>query len=94
MKRTAVIVTLGIAAMVLSSAALARDDEVVRTRYTNQAVNTSQAQQALAKLRAQEAAIQMVLTEEGGSVKRASQRLGVTDRALQMRRSAARITAG
>jgi transcriptional regulator with GAF, ATPase, and Fis domain len=43
---------------------------------------------------AQEAAIQMVLTEEGGSVKRASQRLGVSDRALQMRRSAARITSG
>jgi transcriptional regulator with GAF, ATPase, and Fis domain len=43
---------------------------------------------------AQEAAIQMVLTEEGGSVKRASQRLGVSDRALQMRRSAARITPG
>ena len=43
---------------------------------------------------AQETAIQMVLAEEGGSVKRASQRLGVTDRALQLRRSAARITAG
>jgi transcriptional regulator with GAF, ATPase, and Fis domain len=43
---------------------------------------------------AQDAAIQMVLTEEGGSVKRASQRLGVSDRALQMRRSAARITSG
>jgi transcriptional regulator with GAF, ATPase, and Fis domain len=43
---------------------------------------------------AQEAAIQMVLTEESGSVKRASQRLGVSDRALQMRRSAARITSG
>jgi transcriptional regulator with GAF, ATPase, and Fis domain len=43
---------------------------------------------------AQEAAIQMALTEEGGSVKRASQRLGVSDRALQMRRSAARITSG
>jgi len=43
---------------------------------------------------AQEAAIQMVLTEEGGSVKRASQRLGVSDRALQMRRSAAQITSG
>jgi transcriptional regulator with GAF, ATPase, and Fis domain len=43
---------------------------------------------------AQDAAIQMVLAEEGGSVKRASQRLGVTDRALQLRRSAARITAG
>jgi transcriptional regulator with PAS, ATPase and Fis domain len=43
---------------------------------------------------AQEAAIQMVLTEEGGSVKRASQRLRVSDRALQMRRSAAQITSG
>jgi transcriptional regulator with GAF, ATPase, and Fis domain len=43
---------------------------------------------------AQDAAIQMVLTEEGGSVKRASQRLGVSDRALQMRRSAARIASG
>jgi len=41
---------------------------------------------------AQDAAIQMVLSEEGGSVKRASQRLGVSDRALQMRRSAGRIT--
>jgi transcriptional regulator with GAF, ATPase, and Fis domain len=43
---------------------------------------------------AQDAAIQMVLTEEGGSVKRASQRLGVSDRALQMRRSAGQITSG
>jgi transcriptional regulator with GAF, ATPase, and Fis domain len=43
---------------------------------------------------AQDAAIQMVLVEERGSVKRASQRLGVSDRALQMRRSATRITSG
>jgi transcriptional regulator with GAF, ATPase, and Fis domain len=41
---------------------------------------------------AQDAAIRMVLAEEGGSVKRASKRLGVSDRALQLRRSAARIT--
>ena len=41
---------------------------------------------------AQDAAIQLVLAEEGGSVKRASKRLGVTDRALQLRRSAAAIT--
>jgi len=52
-----VIVALSVAALLLSSAALARGDEVVRTKYTTQAANTSQAQQALAKLRAQEAAI-------------------------------------
>jgi hypothetical protein len=58
MKRTTVIVTLSIAALMLSSAALARGDEVVRTRYTAQAAaNTSKAQEALAKLREREAAI-------------------------------------
>jgi hypothetical protein len=57
MKRSAVIAVLVIAALALSSAALARGDEVVRTRYTIQAANTSQAQQALAKLREREAAI-------------------------------------
>ena len=57
MKRSAVIAALVIAALALSSAALARGDEVVRTRYTIQAANTSQAQQALAKLREREAAI-------------------------------------
>jgi len=57
MKRSMVIVALSVAALLLSSAALARGDEVVRTKYTTQAANTSQAQQALAKLRAQEAAI-------------------------------------
>lgn len=40
---------------------------------------------------AQDAAIELALVEEGGSVKRASRRLGVSDRALQMRRSTARI---
>ena len=57
MKRSAVIAALVIAALALSSAALALGDEVVRTRYTIQAANTSQAQQALAKLREREAAI-------------------------------------
>jgi transcriptional regulator with GAF, ATPase, and Fis domain len=42
---------------------------------------------------AQEAAIQLALSEERGSVRRAAQRLGVTDRALQMRRSAAHASA-
>jgi transcriptional regulator with PAS, ATPase and Fis domain len=42
----------------------------------------------------QEAAIQIVLAEEGGSVKVASQRLVVSGRALQMRHSAAQITSG
>jgi transcriptional regulator with GAF, ATPase, and Fis domain len=41
---------------------------------------------------AQDAAIQLVLSEEDGSVKRASRRLGVSDRALQMRRSASRLS--
>ena len=40
-----------------SSAALARGDEVVRTKYTTQAAQTSQAEEALAKLREREAAI-------------------------------------
>jgi hypothetical protein len=58
MKKSMVIVALGVVALVLSTAALARGDEVVRTRYTAQAANTtSQAEEALAKLRAQEAAI-------------------------------------
>ena len=57
MKRSMVIVALSVAALLLSSAALARGGEVVRTKYTTQAANTSQAQQALAKLRAQKAAI-------------------------------------
>jgi hypothetical protein len=63
MKRTAVIVTLGITALVLSSVALARDDEVVRIKYTTQAASASQAQQALAKLHAQEAAIQKQIAD-------------------------------
>jgi hypothetical protein len=45
MKRSAVIVTLSIAAMVLSSAALGRGDEVVRSPHTIQpakAAKTSQ----------------------------------------------------
>ncbi len=41
---------------------------------------------------AQDAAIELALVEEGGSVKRASRRLGVSDRALQMRRSTARVS--
>jgi hypothetical protein len=58
MKKSMVIVALSVVALVLSTAALARGDEVVRTRYTAQAANTtSQAEEALAKLRAQEAAI-------------------------------------
>ena len=57
MKRSIVIVALSVAALLVSSVALARGDEVVRTKYTTQAANTSEAQQALAKLRAQEAAI-------------------------------------
>ena len=58
MKRSMLIVALSLAALLLSSAAVARGDEVVRTRFTPQAANTtSQAEEALAKLRAQEAAI-------------------------------------
>jgi DNA-binding NtrC family response regulator len=39
---------------------------------------------------ATETAIRLALEEEAGSVQRAAQRLGVTDRALQMRRAARR----
>jgi hypothetical protein len=63
MKRSAVIAALVIAALALSSAALARGDEVVRTRYTIQTANTSQAEQALAKLREREAAILKQMAE-------------------------------
>ena len=55
--RFKVVAVVAVLAASVSSAALARGDEVVRTKYTTQAANTSQAQQALAKLRAQEAAI-------------------------------------
>ena len=57
MKRSAVLVILSIAALLLSTAALARGDEIVRSPHTIQAMDTSQAQGALAKLREQEAAI-------------------------------------
>jgi hypothetical protein len=63
MKRSAVIVTLSIVALVLSTAALARGDEVVRKHYTVQTATTSQAQEALAKLREQEAAILKQMSE-------------------------------
>ena len=63
MKRSVVIATLGIAALLLSSAALARGDEVVRTHYTVQNANTSQAEEALARLREREAAILKQMAE-------------------------------
>jgi DNA-binding NtrC family response regulator len=44
--------------------------------------------------RAQDTAIGVAVAAEGGSLRRASLRLGVTERALQMRRSAAALTAG
>jgi DNA-binding NtrC family response regulator len=44
--------------------------------------------------RAQETAIGVAVAAEGGSLRRASLRLGVTERALQMRRSAGALTVG
>ena len=44
--------------------------------------------------RAQETAIGIAVAAEDGSLRRASHRLGVTERALQMRRSAGALTAG
>ena len=57
MKRSAVLVILSIAALMLSTAALARGDEVVRSPHTIQAANSSQAQEALPRLGEREAAI-------------------------------------
>jgi hypothetical protein len=50
-------VILSIAALMLSTAALARGDEIVRSPHTTQAANSSQTQEALARLREREAAI-------------------------------------
>ena len=60
----AVIVNIGVAALLYSSAALARRDEAVRwSAQTVQSAQTSKSQEALAKLRAQEAALLKHLAE-------------------------------
>jgi hypothetical protein len=63
MKRSAVIVALSIAALLLSSVAAARGDEVVRTQHTIQAAKASQAEEALARLRERGAAILKQMAE-------------------------------
>ena len=71
MKRSILILTLSVAALVWSTAALARGDEKVRWNgQTVQSAHTS-SQEALAKLHAQEAALLKKLAEVRQSMAKA-----------------------
>ena len=72
----AVIVTFGVAVLLFSSAVLGRDDEKVRwTAQTAQSAQTS-GQAALAKLRADEAALLKKLAEVRESMAKALEKSG------------------
>ena len=76
MKRSVVILTLSVAALVWSTAAVARGDEKVRWNpATVQSAPTS-TQEALAKLHAQEAAILKKLAEVRQSMAKALEKSG------------------
>jgi hypothetical protein len=76
MKRSVVILTLSVAALVWSTAALARGDEKVR--WNPQPVQSAQtsSQEALARLRAQEAALLKKLAELHQSMAKALEKSG------------------
>jgi len=76
MKRSVVVLTLGVAALVWSTAALARGDEKVRwNAQTVQSAQTS-GQEALARLHAQETALLKKLAEVRQSMAKALEKSG------------------